>query len=273
MTGAILATWVDNGTTEPYYAIYSGSSWSPAAPISSTPTTVITFGDVYTCFNPSTNQFFAAWTDASNNNYPTYSIYDVSSATWGMIATISTLSQVTFDVTLSSDSSTATVLATWQDSNTSDPFYSFYDGSTWSTPSAITSLAAVGFGGIVFSCFDPSTNQFFSTWGNITAGFPFYPAYAIYSLNSLSTPSGLAGVQKVNDFGIVKERFNTLSWQSNTEVTAYYLYRNGALIAVLDGAADSYNDHDQPKKNQLYSLVAVNSSGSSTPALLIVGGR
>ncbi len=54
----------------------------------------------------------------------------------------------------------------------------------------------------------------------------------------------------------------------------YYLYRNGILIAILAGSTNSYEDYDQPKRKQTYSLVAVNTNGnSSAPNTALVGGK
>ena len=81
----------------------------------------------------------------------------------------------------------------------------------------------------------------------------------------------LKGVQKVNNFGIVRERFNTLSWQLNSGATEYEIYRDGILIAMLGGSVSSYEDHDQPSYNQTYAVVAVNGEGASIPVTVIVG--
>ncbi len=87
----------------------------------------------------------------------------------------------------------------------------------------------------------------------------------------VSTPTGLQGKQKINNFGVVSELYNTLSWEPSSAVTGYNLHCNGVLIAILDGNASSYEDHNQSSQSQTYALVAVNGQFTSSPATVSVG--
>ena len=88
-----------------------------------------------------------------------------------------------------------------------------------------------------------------------------------------TAPTSFHGKMKKNDFGLVKEYFIKLTWSASTssDVQGYRLYRDGVLITTLSSSTLSYEDHNL-HKNQLYvySLVAFNSSGTSTPVTLTI---
>lgn len=97
--------------------------------------------------------------------------------------------------------------------------------------------------------------------------------YAIAFLTDLFPPSNLTGVQRINDFAVVYERYNLLRWDSSDPAPAgYRIYRNGVLIATLAGSATQYEDHNRAKGiSTLYAVAAVDAGGSeSAPVTVIV---
>lgn len=266
-TGTILATWGDgNPPYYPTYSFYNGSTWSAPLPITTSST--VRFYDVNSSFNSVTGQFLAMWGDDSTG-LPTYSFYTAGSG-WSPIATLSDSSGVAGDIINSVDPLTGQILATWSDYNNHNyPTYALYTpGSGWSSVATIsTSFPAYS---DVITSFDPITSQFFGTWADTNNNN--YPTYSSLFL-PFPPPSGLKGVQKKNNFAIVSELFNSLTWQNDPGATSYQIYRNGILIATLDGNATSYEDHDQPRKKQTYSVIAVHASGASTAATVVVGGK
>ena len=259
--GSILAVWSSGGI--PMYSIYNGTMWSNALQISNS-STVLSY--VEACFDSVSGQFVASWVDGSTF-FPTTSFFNGSS--WSPAATIPPVappSGATGNVGLSFDPTADLLLATWTDNSNIFPTFSFFDGTSWSTPATISPLVTVGMGFDVFSCFNPITNQFFSAWCGTFA--PYYSTYGVPRRSA-----DFIGAQRVNNFGVVKELYNVLRWESQVNVTSYILYRNGVQIAVLNGQATSYQDHDQPKQNQLYTLIAVNAYGQSPPAQVTVGGH
>ncbi len=84
----------------------------------------------------------------------------------------------------------------------------------------------------------------------------------------LFQPLYFSGVQKINNFGVAQEHFNALSWGSSvSEINGYTLTRNGQVISTLAPTAVTYQDHNQPlKQNSTYTLQAFNNAGSTSYA-------
>ena len=228
--------------------------------------------NVFTCFDISSGKFMAVWAAFSTPDYPYYSIYDPVNG-WSTPGQISDTSQADTNVIISQDTTTGAILATWLDvvSANQSPAYSIYNGTTWS-PTAFISDSATSSSDDCFSLYDSSTGQFYASWVD-SSNDPTY-ATSLISPNVIpSTPASFSGVQKIDGFIVVQEHYNVLTWQGNPTITSYNLFRNNVLIAVLNGSSTSYIDHNQPRKNQLYSLVAINAQGSSLPATTTVGAK
>ncbi|MBX7066697.1 MAG: YncE family protein [Parachlamydiales bacterium] len=99
-------------------------------------------------------------------------------------------------------------------------------------------------------------------------GIAFIPtAVAVGAVRNLS------GSQKKNDFGLVYERMNVLTWQApTTGASGYKIYRDGVLIATVGGNTTQYEDHNRPKGVAfIYSVSAFSSNGTeSSPVEVIV---
>lgn len=289
-TAQTIAVWSDRSTYQPYFSVYNGSSWSSPVLINSNSSFRVV-NQIYTSYNSSTNQTIATWSDSSSL-HPFFSTYDGSS--WSTPAAIS--SNLTADVYTSFDSNTGQTVATWTDIATHFPYYAIYDGLSWSTPAVISTNTSFTALTDTYVSYNIDTDQIIATWANVVPTYPYFSVYngtwstpAVISSNTSFTASNVvfsssppvgsvippldfAGSQQVNNFGIVSERFNTLTWQASLPVENYDLYRNGTLIAVLDGSADSYEDHDQPKNPQTYDLIANYIDGSSGSSTIMVGG-
>jgi hypothetical protein len=70
----------------------------------------------------------------------------------------------------------------------------------------------------------------------ITAAFPF-----------LQSPSNLAVSQQVNDFGVVTELYNVLSWDlsSDPALVCYMIFRNGVYLGYVDASVSQYIDQNR----------------------------
>ncbi|MBS0585549.1 MAG: hypothetical protein JSR76_04530 [Verrucomicrobia bacterium] len=268
-TGEVLAAWRDTSNVA-NYAIYNGSSWSSAAVLAASPTVQ---ENILSCFDVTSNRFMAVWADFSGANNPYYSFYDPVNG-WTTAAPISLTSGVDTNVAISQDTASGALLATWLEFNSPNqsPAYSLYNGASW-TEAAFISEAASSNSDDCFTCYDSAKGRFFAGWVDMNNSSPNYSIYSFSSNIAPLEPASFSGVQKTNGFGVVQERYNVLSWEKSSNVSSYNLFRNNVLIAVLDGSATFYEDHDQPSKNQLYSLIAVNNFGNSSTALVIVGGQ
>jgi YVTN family beta-propeller protein len=115
--------------------------------------------------------------------------------------------------------------------------------------------------------FNPETLAFeglFMDGGMIPHGFAF---------SSLSAPTNLQGNQKKNDFGVVFERYNLLTWDASTsEVAGYFICRDGVKIATVGSGTLQYEDRNQKKGVAvLYSVTSFDSNGAeSTPVSVTV---
>lgn len=86
-------------------------------------------------------------------------------------------------------------------------------------------------------------------------------------------PIKLSGKQHKNDFGVVREYFNLLSWQPNPadKIEGYNIYRNGTKIATVSASVFSYEDHNRKKgKRTLYSVTSFIGDNESKPINVIV---
>lgn len=81
------------------------------------------------------------------------------------------------------------------------------------------------------------------------------------------------GCQRKIKFLFQKEFFNVLTWNqlSGDPVTAYFLYRNGVLIATLPPGTTSYEDHNRKDAGDTYTLVAESNGTFSNPVTITVG--
>lgn len=265
-SGSILAVWVDNVSLEAMYSIYNGS-WSSASPIA---TTALPLGEVTACYDSLRGEFVAVWVD-STTFFPTYAF--LQGSTWSPLATIPNDNPslgATGTVSLSFAPTSGVLLATWTSNMSGNPTYALFNNMSWSDPASITTSSITFMGFNTRSCYNPVTNKFFAGW-NSSMGRA--PTYSIYTVLQPVIPMSLGGTQKVNNFGIVKERYNTLFWEADPTVTSYTLYRNGEWIATLDGASASYEDHNQPSSSEVYQLIAFKGALASPPASVTIGAK
>lgn len=121
----------------------------------------------------------------------------------------------------------------------------------------LTSSAITGtFDSVVFTGPTPSYSL---TYHPTSLVFEFlgYP-------DPVEPPSNLQGQQKKNDFGLVYELYNRLSWafSPSLDVSGYYVYRDGEKIATVGATTNSYQDNNRKKGvSYTYAVTAFNSSG------------
>ena len=86
-------------------------------------------------------------------------------------------------------------------------------------------------------------------------------------------PSNLAGKQKKNDFGFVYELYTQLIWTASpsSEISGYFIYRDGNKIATVDTATYTYKDHNRTQGiSYLYAITAFNAEGSESSPVTVV---
>jgi hypothetical protein len=219
--------------------------------------------------------FLVTWYDSTSTN-AAYSIYNSNTYTWSTPVSIAN-SAPNGAVTSSFDSSTGDFLITWRDTNNINAYYSIYNPSAtpqYTAQSPVAPLAPVTTFENIFSSCDPTSGTFLVTFADLNS-IPYYTFYTETlpppPPSPVQAPGNFAGKQKVNNFGVVSERYNALSWESSSGAESYRLYRNGALIATLGASSTSYDDHNQPKTTQIYTLTAVGAGGAVASTTISVG--
>ncbi len=277
ITGKTLAAWfLPDSPNDPYYSVYTpGSGWSVPDTIS---TDINAGNNVYLSFDPTTGKTLATWPDVGMAPY--YALYTPGTGPgtgWSAAKILPGGSEVLTMITTCFDPILGRFLAAWGASNDGNQaIYAIYTPATgatgWNAPDYIVVSPESLPRQDIFLSFDASTAKILGTWG--ASNNNNYPTYAFFTAPPPpDSPTGFRGVQNNNNFAIVSERYNTLSWNAASELTGYYLYRNGQLIATLSGNAHSYVDHDQPKRQQTYALVAFNGDGESSPVTISVGAN
>jgi len=267
-TGNFLVTWETGG-----FGIYSVVDLSSSGQFIATPI-IPSANPLSKVFSSCDSQgnFLVTWAD-QNNSTATYSIYDSKTDLWSTPVSIAS-SATNGDVTSSFDSSTGNFLITWKDTLTNTPYYSIYNPNAspeYTAQSQVPPSSSIFITGDIFSSCYPASGTFLVTFADSNT-FPYYTFYTeTLPPSPIQAPGNFQGKQKINNFGVVSERYNALSWELSSGAESYRLYRNGTLIARLGGNSTSYNDHNQPKAAQIYTLTAVGTGGAVASATLSVG--
>ncbi|MCX6990461.1 MAG: hypothetical protein NTX49_05295 [Chlamydiae bacterium] len=194
ITNQVFATWVaSNNNYYPTYSIgsYLGGNWTWTTPAVIDNTTISGDWNVFTSFNPNTNQIFAIWySDATKLPHFSIASYVGGNWTWSPPAVIGTNgSQAQFTPSICCDTVNNRIIATWADPNNSEnPTYSIatYSGGVWSwSEPSIISASGNSVNTSVFNSYDPETNQVFATWGHNSTPLPYF---SIFDLPSSAFP-------------------------------------------------------------------------------------
>ena len=253
----IYATWRNNNP--PYSlrsAYFDGSNWTDIVQDTSS------FGtaneNVSCCYDSDSKRIYATWRD----NYTPYSLKSAyfDGSNWTNITQdTSAFGAVNEDVSCCYDSDSKRIYAAWADKDS--PHYmrsAYYDGTNWVNIAQDTS----SFGEVsyeVYCCYDSNSKRIYAAWRDYKS--PYSMRSAFYGTNTLS----LTGTQKSNDFAVVSEQFNALSWQSlSPQASSYQLERNGVTIEPpLGSKATSYEDHNRISTTaDTYLLTALDALGN-----------
>lgn len=266
-----IATYTQNDNNA-YATVTSnnGGSWGD-------PVTIVNTGDVITDTWVASNGFgiIATWVDNEQNGCSSTSVDN--GTTW------SAPLEITSNIANCCDVSVVGIdggfVAAWVGSD-NNAYASFLGNGAdaWTDSVAITTDGSVSLGEAFLQ---ENGQSFVGIAARNDPGVLFAwlgndnNTYASFSsINLIQPPTNFAGIQKQNNFGLVYELFNTLTWQasSSTDVVGYKLYRNNVLIASLNGSTTIYQDHNQPRGVAItYSLVAVDAEGdTSTPITITV---
>lgn len=267
--GNIMVTWKDRNNHLPFYALYNGTSWVTAEIPDPSITPSIPLADVVPTGN-GLNIFMVTWVDTATS-LPFYTIFDGSS--WTTPQTIPLASTVSSNIVFASSGIADDFMVTWKDQATGFPFYAIYNrNGTWTTPLAIDATTRVA-NNNVYSSAD-NQGHYMVTWKDQLTSQPYYAVYEDSSLPPVRPPSSFTGVRLVNDFGVVSEKFDSLSWQPSptSNILGYKLFLNNVLIAILGPKTTSYQNHNRSKATITYAIEAFNLTETSDQVTLTLGG-
>jgi hypothetical protein len=258
----LYATWT-NTSNDFKSAYYDVNAVTPAwHPISSSITKVV--HDVTCCYASASHRIYATW--ANNSSGLPFRAACFDGTNWNDITpTIPDLGGVIFNPVCCYDSDNDLVFATWGATGGSNTNFkaAYYDGNNWYDSTNLSpSIGSVA--NLVNCCYAGNSYRIYATWNDQSSNFQA----AYYGFN-------MAGVQTSNNFEIVSEYFNTLSWQSPSPLTSSYLLkRNGVAIANLDSSATYYEDHNRTSSvADTYLLEALDTLGNilATASITIIG--
>lgn len=228
----IVAAWVDLADL-PYYAVFNGVTWTVSGstiPVGASSGTLV---NVILSYNGSNQTVIATWPD-SVSQLPYYAVFDgVSWTTVGTAIPPGASTGVQSDIYTSYDANTGDVIAAWVDIVTTLPYYSVFDGVTWSAASTIPLGASTGVKNDVNLIYDPSTLTVMAVWANVVS--PHLAYYAIFDGISW-TVSGTAIPLGVSD-GVSLDILLTYDSINQTIIAAWAnsLTNTNPYYAVFDG--------------------------------------
>ncbi len=143
-------------------------------------------------------------------------------------------SGVQADVFLTYDAATGTVIAAWGNALDSSrlPYYSVFNGKSWTTAAAIPRGASVGVQdeSDVFLTYDAATGTVIAAWGDSTALVPYYSVFNGTSWTTAATipPGASGGVYDVNLTYDAARETVIAAWRDSATNAPYYSVFNGA---------------------------------------------
>lgn len=215
---AVFAAWCQASSPPllPYYSIWNGSlsvpSWTTPATISLGSGSGASSGvqnDVTLTYDAAISTLIAAWGDSSSS-FPYYSISSDNGATW-TTAQIplgtpgpGTSTGVNNNVSLVYNPANNTVVAAWADMGSDLPYYTVYNGTSWTMPVQIPTNGSNGVRDNVILAYNSDSQTVFAAWGDSSS--PHIPYYSILTGNTWTTgtiPLGSgAGASNGADFDV-----------------------------------------------------------------------
>lgn len=193
------------------------------------------------------------------------SIGSIHAAPWSTPATIQTppTLQAFEDVTLSYNSTSGQILATWQDNTSHLPYYSIYT-TGWSAPQRIPGTSTVKV--LIKTASELAAGRFIATWAD---GSTSLPTYSIFTSGTWSTAASFGTVTALGDVNVsfdslTSEFLATWTTTAAGNATYYSIFNVGswstpALIGSSVAVSDVVNAFD-PATPQFLAVWATSGS-------------
>jgi hypothetical protein len=246
-----------------------GLNWSAPSDLTPVSATFIAKPDI--AVDP-TGKFIVVWPSTISGSQLIRSSSSTDGVNWTPVVDISVAGEQAFDSQVTSNPQGG-FISVWDIGSSPNNFIRSSissDGITWSTPTAVSPTGDIADPQVAVS----SSGKAVVVWefNPASSGYQIDSAYAI--LLEINPPTRASGRRVKNRFLTQIEFVNQLQWtpSSSQDISAYNIYRDGALIASVSNTTFSYNDHRGTNKSPvLYGITTVDSSGEeSNPITFIV---
>ena len=267
-TGFVVGAWADILTQLPFYALYDGFNWTTLGSPIPAGTSLGVNNNVELVYDAANQTVIAAWGNAATFE-PYYAVFNGFSWTPAQLIAPSPIvgDNVFQNISLSFDSTSQIVIAAWSSNADNLPYYSIFNGISWTTIAAIPVAPSAGVDFNVTLIYIPGTLQTVAVWANFEGDFEgFFNSFL--SLIAPAAPTTIAVNGCSLKFATQRIWINRLEWtpSPSPDVVAYNIYRNGVFIAQVSAGTLFYNDPQNQKAQDTYGVSSLNSNGQeSTP--------
>lgn len=267
--GNAIVVWLDNATADVMYSLYNGS-WSSAQSLSTAS------GNLQVAFDMAPNgTAIAIWADAASNGQ--YSVFNGTawSSPLPFATGIYTDGYSSNQMSVAVDSS-GNAIAIWASNAHTILSASLPLGGTFTSPSLVSQVITdfpppQGVYAIQAALSD--NGRAFTSWDELY-NFENFQVFGTFSLFPPPPPEGIDGRACVNRLASQSDLVHIIEWSPSPdpEVTAYYLRRNGIMIAIIPATGPFiYYDHNRHhNKTDEYTVTAVGPGGESAPVTIII---
>lgn len=181
--------------------VCAADPWTPGQPIPPGSSTGVEF-NVNQVYYASQEIVVAAWGDATSSFLPFFSLFDGTLWTTAAPIPSGASAGVLYDIYLTYDAARQTVVAAWADSITFIPYYTVFNGSSWTTPLPIPLGSSTGVHQDVILAYDEARQTVVAAWGE-ASGMTFPAYYAVFDGTTWTTPGTLIPLGTSN--GVFKD--------------------------------------------------------------------
>ena len=180
--------------------------------------------DVCLAYDSTAHHVVGTWADSSTQ-IAFSTIYDGTSwSTAPAQIPLGMSSGVATDISLTYDSNGERIFGAWADKMTSAPYFSIYDGTSWSEAAALIPPGeSSGAYSLVALTYNPNTKQVFAAWGDSSTNTPYYSSYT--GSNWDATATALMG-----DSGVYQGLISLCYGASTNQVFAIWVNTNQGEI-------------------------------------------
>jgi hypothetical protein len=218
--GVFLVTWRTNVGGLPEYATFNGITWTTPATI---PGSVIVAANsaVMSSYNVALGEFVVTWRDSATNR-PFFALFN--GTTWttptAIPGSIALNAGPVFAVPTAYSSLSGQTMAVWTDAATPHPFYSLFNGTSWTTPAALP-LGSGTNGTAIYVSFDAISQRFLATWESTSTA---HPIYSTFDGTTWSTPIAIPLSSTMTGASFSAAGFNQflVTWLGNPPLRLIY---------------------------------------------------